>query len=86
MVIGNNMKNNIFTMKKVAGGTFAGVLMISGSANAALDGAAVTALQTEVLGDVTLAVGAGFAVLTVVLASSIGFGLLSKFINKGSNG
>ena len=77
---------NIFTMKKIAAGTFAGVVMVSSSAHAALDGTAVTALQTEVLGDVSLATAAGFAVLTVVLASSIGFGLLSKFINKGANG
>jgi hypothetical protein len=77
---------NIFTMKKVSAGVFAGVAMVSGTANAALDGAAVTAIQTEVLADVSTAVGAGFAVLAVTLASGIGFSLLSKFINKGANG
>jgi len=59
---------------------------LSTSANAALDSAQVTAIQTEVLGDVSLAVGAGFAVLAVVLASSIGFSLLGRFISKGASG
>lgn len=59
---------------------------VSSSAFAALDEAAVTSIQTEVLGDVTVAVGAGFAVLAVVLASSIGFSLLGTFIRKGANG
>lgn len=56
------------------------------SAHAALDSAKVTEIQTEVLGDVSVAVGAGFAVLAVVLASSIGFSLLGTFIKKGASG
>ena len=60
--------------------------VLSGTAQAALDEAQVTAIQTEVLADVTTAVGAGFAVLAVVLASSIGFSLLGRFISKGANG
>ncbi|WP_217876711.1 hypothetical protein [Pseudoalteromonas shioyasakiensis] len=59
---------------------------LSSSAHAALDAAQVTAIQTEVLGDVSTAVAAGFAVLAVVLASSIGFSLLGRFISKGANG
>ncbi|TGV17256.1 hypothetical protein E5N72_18700 [Pseudoalteromonas sp. MEBiC 03607] len=59
---------------------------LSSSAHAALDEATVTAIQTEVLGDVSTAVQAGFAVLAVVLASSIGFSLLGRFISKGANG
>lgn len=59
---------------------------LSSTAHAALDEAQVTAIQTEVLADVTTAVGAGFAVLAVVLASSIGFSLLGRFISKGANG
>lgn len=60
--------------------------IVSSSAHAALDSAKVTEIQTEVLSDVTLAVGAGFAVLAVVLASSIGFSLLGSFIKKGASG
>jgi hypothetical protein len=60
--------------------------LVSGSANAALDSTVITAIQTEVLGDVGLAVAAGFAILAVVLASSVGMSLLSRFINKGANG
>lgn len=59
---------------------------LSTTASAALDEAAVTAIQTEVLADVSTAVAAGFAVLAVVLASSIGFSLLGRFISKGANG
>jgi hypothetical protein len=59
---------------------------LSSTAHAALDEAQVTAIQTEVLSDVTTAVGAGFSVLAVVLASSIGFSLLGRFISKGANG
>jgi len=63
-----------------------GSAMISGVANAALDGTAVTALETEVLADVATASGSGFTVFTVVIATTVGFALLSKFINKGANG
>jgi len=63
-----------------------GMAMVAGSANAALDGTAVTALETEVLADVATASGSGFTVFTVVIATSVGFALLSKFINKGANG
>ena len=59
---------------------------LSTSASAALEEAQVTAIQTEVLADVSTAVAAGFAVLAVVLASSIGFSLLGRFISKGANG
>lgn len=60
--------------------------VVASSAHAALDSAKVTEIQTEVLGDVSVAVGAGFAVLAVVLASSIGFSLLGTFIKKGASG
>jgi len=63
-----------------------GSAMISGVANAALDGTAVTSLETEVLADVATASGSGFTVFTVVIATTVGFSLLSKFINKGANG
>ena len=59
---------------------------VAGSAFAALDSAAVTAVQTEVLADAETAFSSGMAVLTVVLAMGIGMGLLSRFINKGANG
>ena len=60
--------------------------LVASSANAALDATAITSIQTEVLADVALAVAAGFAILAVVLASSVGMSLLSRFINKGANG
>jgi len=63
-----------------------GSMAVMGVANAALDGTAVTALETEVLADVATASGSGFTVFTVVIATSVGFALLSKFINKGANG
>lgn len=69
---------------KVATGT---VLLVS-SVGAFADDftTATTAVQTEVLSKVGIAVTAGFAIMTVVLGASIGFGLLSKFINKGAQG
>lgn len=51
-----------------------------------LDSATVTAVQGSVIADAGTASGAGFAVMTVVLSLSIGFGLLSKFISKGAKG
>lgn len=59
---------------------------VGSSAFAALDATAVTAVQTAVTTDTATASAAGFAVMTVVLGTSIGFGLLSKFINKGAKG
>lgn len=56
------------------------------TASAAIDAAAVTAIQTEVLGDVETAVGAGFAIMAVVLGASVGMSLLGRFISKGANG
>ena len=82
-LIGELMKN----LKAAVIATFVTFAAVAGgNAHAALDAAQVTAIQTEVLGDVTTAVGAGFAVLAVVLASSIGFSLLGRFISKGANG
>lgn len=74
-------------MKKLLiGSIVAAAAAMSTAANAALDGTAVTALETEVLADVATASGSGFTVFTVVIATSVGFALLSKFINKGANG
>jgi hypothetical protein len=72
--------------RKVNASFAAGIATVGGSAHAALDSAAITAIQTEVLADVALAVAAGFAILAVVLASNVGMSLLSRFINKGANG
>ncbi|MBU2871530.1 hypothetical protein [Colwellia sp. E2M01] len=66
----------------VVGASFA----VVGSSHAALDSAQIDAIKAEVLADVTLAVAAGFAILAVVLASTVGMSLLSRFINKGANG
>jgi len=73
-------------MKKILTAATLALSMVAGSAFAALDSAAVTAVQTEVLADAETAFSSGMAVLTVVLAMSIGMGLLSRFINKGANG
>lgn len=59
---------------------------VSGAAHAALDAAQVTAIQTEVIADVNTAVTAGFAIMAVALASSVGMSLLGRFIAKGANG
>lgn len=66
----------------------AAATVVSSAAFAAgsLDSAAVTAVQGSVIADAGTASGAGFAVMTVVLSLSIGFGLLSKFISKGAKG
>jgi len=76
------------TLNKTALVAFVGssMAMLSSTAHAALDEAQVTAIQTEVLGDVGIAVTAGFSVLAVALASSIGFSLVGRFISKGANG
>lgn len=60
--------------------------VLAGSAHAAIDAAQVTAIQTEVLADVDTAVAAGFAIMAVVLAASVGMSLLGRFISKGANG
>lgn len=73
-------------MKKIIIAATLALSTFAGSAFAALDSTAVTAVQTEVLADAETAFGSGMAVLTVVLAMGIGMGLLSRFINKGANG
>lgn len=56
------------------------------SANAALDATVVNGIKTEVLGDVTTATTAGFAILAASLGAGIGMSLLGRFISKGANG
>lgn len=56
------------------------------NANAALDSALIDALKTEVLADIGLAVAAGFGIMTVVVASSIGMAVLGRFVSKGASG
>lgn len=73
-------------MKKIIVSLLVAASTLTTSAHAALDAAAVTAIQTEVLGDVSTATGAGFAVMAVVLAASVGMSLLGTFIRKGANG
>lgn len=65
---------------------FVALATVASSAHAALDAAIVTSIQTEVLGDVDLAVAAGFAIMAVVLAASVGMSLLGRFISKGASG
>lgn len=73
-------------MKKILTACTLALSTVAGSAFAALDSGAVTAVQNEVLADAETAFSSGMAVLTVVLAMGIGMGLLSRFINKGANG
>ncbi len=81
----NFLKNK--TSKRRVVTAFAGTTaLLATNANAALDSTVIDSIKTEVLGDVNLAVAAGFAILAVTLASSVGMSLLSRFINKGANG
>ncbi len=83
----NKLKNFLSNTKRRVVASFAGAsALLATNANAALDSAAIEAIKTEVLADVGLAVAAGFGILAVVLASSVGMSLLSRFINKGANG
>lgn len=72
--------------KVVSGTLLATAAMISSSAHAALDQGTVDGIVTEVTADAGIAITAGFSVLGVVLAASIGFSLLGRFISKGANG
>ncbi len=81
-----NFLSNKTSKRKVVASFTTGTALVASSANAALDATQITAIQTEVLADVALAVAAGFAILAVVLASNVGMSLLSRFINKGANG
>ncbi|MGO3685999.1 MAG: hypothetical protein ACTJGV_14960 [Proteus vulgaris] len=85
-VVQSKSRNLTISPKAVLISIAATGFFLSTTARAALDEAQVTAIQTEVLADVATAVTAGFAVLAVVLASSIGFSLLGRFISKGANG
>lgn len=73
-------------MKKLFSAVVVVLAAFATSAHAALDQVAVTAIQTEVLSDVDVALTAGLAVMAVVLASSIGMSLLGKFMSKGASG
>lgn len=73
-------------MKKIVSVALVALGTVACAAQAALDSTQVTAIQTEVLGDVDTAVTAGFAVMAVVLASTIGMSLLGRFMSKGANG
>ena len=76
----------LVSKKVLAPALMLGAMAFSMTASAALDATVVADIQAEVLGDVGTAVAAGFAVLAVVLASSIGFSLLGTFIKKGASG
>lgn len=56
------------------------------SANAAIVQADADAVVAEVLGDLTIAVAAGFAIFGTATAAKAGFGMLSRFIGKGARG
>jgi hypothetical protein len=81
-----NLLKNKTSKRKLLASFAAGSALVVTNANAALDSAQIDAIKTEVLADIGLAVAAGFGILAVVLASSVGMSLLSRFINKGANG
>jgi len=63
-----------------------GVLLSAGAAMAAIPADSVTALQSEITGDIGTASVAGYAIMTVSLGATIGMGLMSRFMNKGARG
>lgn len=60
--------------------------ILATQAQAALVQADVDAIALEVTTDIGVAVAAGFGILAVSLASSVGMSLLGRFISKGANG
>ncbi len=54
--------------------------------HAEIDATAVTAIKSSILADVATAAAAGFSVMAVVLATSIGMSLLGRFVSKGASG
>ncbi len=58
---------------------------VATTVHAALDQVAVDAIATEVVADAGIAAGAGFTVQATVLATSIGIGLIGRFVSKGAN-
>ncbi|ATG73931.1 hypothetical protein AN401_08740 [Zobellella denitrificans] len=72
--------------KSILGVTAVTSTLVAGTASAALDATAVADIQAAVIADASTAAGAGFAVMTVVLGLSVGFGLLRAFISKGARG
>ena len=78
------MKNYTWKKKLLASG-LAGLAVRSGSAQAALVAADVTALQVAVLADGALAAGVAIVVMTVVLGWDVGISLLKKFTKKGAS-
>lgn len=76
--------------RKYAAPVVLGLSAVVGSAvtmaTGSLDAATVTAVQASVIEDAGTASGAGFAVMTVVLSLTIGFGLLQSFVRKGAKG
>lgn len=67
-------------------GLSAAVGSVASMAAGSLDSATVTAVQASVIADAGTSSAAGFAVMTVVLSLTIGFGLLQSFVRKGAKG
>jgi hypothetical protein len=59
---------------------------VAAGSQAAIDAAVVTSVKDAILADVATASTAGFAVMAVVLATSIGMSLLGRFVSKGASG
>lgn len=59
---------------------------VAAGSQAAIDAAVVTTVKDSILADVATASTAGFSVMAVVLATSIGMSLLGRFVSKGASG
>ena len=73
-------------LKRAVVMTFVSASLLAFNAQAALVQSDVDAIALEVTTDIGVAVAAGFGILAVSLASSVGMSLLGRFISKGANG
>lgn len=69
-------------LKKVIAAVIAGAALVTGTAQAALDGGQVTALATEIQTDGQAVFDAIFPVVATLLALTIGIKLFKRFGNK----
>nr|WP_278987193.1 hypothetical protein [Plesiomonas shigelloides] len=75
------LKQKLTAPAVVAGSLFAGA---ANAAGGQLDEAMMTAIKTSVTADATTAIGAGFALMAVVLGAKIAFSLAKTFISAGA--
>ncbi|KFE30637.1 hypothetical protein [Vibrio mimicus] len=71
--------------KTITAGIAGAGATLSTSANAALEQADVDAIVAVVTSDAAIAIGAGFAIMAVVLGGRVGMGLVKTFIASGAS-